>query len=407
MIVHPHGRRVLHAVCAVLLLALSMPGGAAAQPSAEGRPDARVVASGSLLDDAAFRAEAGRGLDALYDMRFAEARRRFDALAAQHPGHPAGPFLQALVPWWQILNDLADESRDRDFLRRMDEVVRLADRRLRRERDDPDALFLKGAALGFRARLRANRRDYVRAARDGRAAMDYVLAVYEREPRRADYGFGRGVYDYYVSALREDYPRIRPVLAFFPHGSRQRGLSLLERTFVEGDYLQAEAAYNLAQLYYLHERDAFRTMGYVSWLRTHYPNNAFFHTFEGRALSSFGRAAEAERVWRSVLALHSRRRPGYGTSAAEQALYYLARGAMGRGDYGEALGLLHRLRQVAGTRTEPSAFAVLARLRQGMAHDARGERAEAVGRYREVLRLPDRSGAHEQARRYLERPYHR
>jgi hypothetical protein len=40
-----------------------------------------------------------------------------------------------------------------------------------------------------------------------------------------------------------------------------------------------------------------------------------------------------------------------------------------------------------------------------MAHDARGEREAALRRYDEVLALPDRSGAHERARAYIENPY--
>jgi hypothetical protein len=40
-----------------------------------------------------------------------------------------------------------------------------------------------------------------------------------------------------------------------------------------------------------------------------------------------------------------------------------------------------------------------------MAADALGERAAALRHYRAALALPDASKAHEQARRYLRRPY--
>ncbi|HLT45849.1 MAG TPA: hypothetical protein VK002_01360 [Rubricoccaceae bacterium] len=359
----------------------------------------------TILDDRAFEMPARRGLGLLYNAQFAEARAAFDTLAARYPDHPAAAFLRALVPWWEILLDLSDTSRDEAFYDAMDEVVRLADRRLRRDEYDLDARFFKGAALAFRARLRANRRDYVRAAFDAKGALDYVLDVARRDPANADFQFGRGVYDYYAAALREEHPRLRPLLTFFARGDRDRGRHLLEFTFQRGTYLQAEAAYQLALLEYVHERDYDAARRYVDWLRYYYPRNPFFHTLEGRLHATFGHLDEADRVFRAVLGRHDAGAEGYNAAAAEQALYYLARSAMIRREYGEALALLYRLEQLGEARATRSAFVVLGRLRQGMAHDARGERDAALRRYHEVLALPDRSGAHESARRYIEAPY--
>ena len=359
----------------------------------------------TVLDDRAFEMPARRGLGLLYNAQFAEASAAFDTLAARYPDHPAAAFLRALVPWWEILLDLSDTSHDAAFYDAMDEVVRQADRRLRRDAYDLDARFFKGAALAFRARLRANRRDYVRAAFDAKGATDYVLDVARRDASNADFQFGRGLYDYYADALREDQPRLRPLLTFFARGDRERGRHLLEFTFQRGTYLQAEAAYQLALLEYVHERDYGAALQYVNWLRYYYPRNPFFHTLEGRLHATFGHLDEADRAFRDVLGRYDARAEGYNEAAAEQALYYLARSAMIRRDYGEALALLYRLQQIGEARAAPSTFFVLGRLRQGMALDARGEREAALARYREVLELPDRSGAHDRARDYLERPY--
>jgi hypothetical protein len=78
---------------------------------------------------------------------------------------------------------------------------------------------------------------------------------------------------------------------------------------------------------------------------------------------------------------------------------------MVRRDWEAALAHLARLEQLGPARPAASPFVVLGRLRQGMVHDARGERDDALRRYREVLALPDRSGAHDRAREYLETPY--
>lgn len=358
-----------------------------------------------LLADSSFERSARRGLGYLYNMQYAEAGLVFDSLGAAHPGHPAAAFLGALVPWWQILSDLADTSRDDEFYEAMDEVVDRADRRLRRDPYDLDALFFKGAALSFRARLRANRRDYLRAAFDAKGAIDYVLDVARRDPGNPDYQFGKGVYDYYAATLRDDYPRFRLLLSFFARGDRERGKALLEETFEHGVYLQVEAAYQLALLNYLHERDYPAALRYVRWLRFYYPRNAFFHTLEGRIHANFGHMTEADVVFRQVLDERAAGATGYNDSAAEQAYYYLARSAMARRDYDRTLVLLFQLQQLSRERPAITTFQVLGRLRQGMAHDARGERAAAVRRYEQVLDLPDRADAHARARQYLEHPY--
>ena len=59
----------------------------------------------------------------------------------------------------------------------MDEVISRADRMLDRDPRNVDAMFFKGAALGFRGRLKSNRGEWFKAAMDGKKAMDYVLAV--------------------------------------------------------------------------------------------------------------------------------------------------------------------------------------------------------------------------------------
>ncbi len=359
----------------------------------------------SVLEDPAFKAEATRGLDLLYNMEFDEAEVIFDRLAAQHPEHPVAPFLQALVPWWQILMDLSDTRHDDDFFDRMDEVIDRSNRLLRRDRDNLDAQFFKGAALGFRGRLQSNRRRWLKAALDGKRAMDYVLDVADESEGNADFLFGKGIYDYYAAAVPERYSWSKPFVAMFPSGSKSRGLAALHRTFREGSYLQAEAAYFLLQIYYIFERDYTKTLQFIGWLRENYPDNAFFHAMEGRIFSRFGDWDDSERVFQAVMRRHAQGHTGYNDAIAEQALYYLGRVQQMRGNHGQALALFYRLEQIATARPQQGAFETLGRLRQGMSHDARGERDKAIERYRQVLRLEDFAGAHDRARRYMDRPY--
>ena len=211
---------------------------ALAQPSGNGS----ASSNDSVLDDPFVRSQAKQGLDLLYDMKFAEASRLFDQIDQRFPQHPIGPFLQALNTWWKILLDFSDTSHDATFNAAMEEVIDRSDRILKRDKQDFDAMFFKGAALGFRGRLRSNRREWFGAATDGKRAMDYVLGVAKKDPSNHDYIFGKGLYDYYAAVIPERYPFAKAITTFLPKGDRARGLAELERTASQGYYIQTEAA---------------------------------------------------------------------------------------------------------------------------------------------------------------------
>lgn len=359
----------------------------------------------SVLDDAMVRFQADQGLDLLYNMRFADAEQRFQSIARRHPDHPIGPFLLALTTWWQILLDLTDTSHDAAFYRQMDDVIARSNALLRRDPQNFDARFFKGAALGFRGRLRSNRGDYVRAAADGKEAMDYVLGVARANPQNADFQFGRGLYDYYAATIPGRYPITRPLLAFFPSADAARGLRLLEKTAAEGTYLQAEAHYFLVQIYYLYEQDFSKTRRHVAWLREQFPDNPFFHAIEGRVYARWGQWDATRAVFTDVLQKYRARQTGYTPGLAEQALYYLSRTEMARGQHDAALRYLNQLEALSARTSADTYFKVMGRLRQGMVYDLKGQRQQAIARYRQVLNMRDVGRSHEQARRYLERPY--
>ncbi len=362
-------------------------------------------ANATVLDDVVVQHQTSKGLDYLYDMKFERAKRMFELIDEGNPEHPIGPFLLALNTWWEILIDLSDEAHDAAFYASMDEVIRRSDKLLAKNKDHFDAWFFKGAALGFRGRLRSNRGDWFRAAKDGLRAMDYVLGIARREPGNADYAFGKGIYDYYAAAVPDRYPYVKPVMIFFPNGDRQRGIRELERTVRHGRFIQTEAAYFLLQIYYLFEDDYAKSVFYADWLRARHPNNSFFHTFEGRVYAKWGQWPVVREIFTDVLTRYKQRQVGYNAALAEQALYFLARSHMAESSFDESLVLLDQLQALGARNSEKSYFEILGRLRQGMAYDALGRRRDAVTAYRDVLTMADASGSHDRARRYLQQPF--
>ncbi len=382
------------------LLLLSAAASAQAQTAGSG-----ATANASILDDPFVRSQGKQGLDLLYDMKFAEAEQRFQQIDRRFPDHPIGPFLMALNTWWKILLDFSDTSHDEAFYAAMGDVIDRSDRLLKKDKQNFDAMFFKGAALGFRGRLRSNRREWFKAATDGKRAMNYVLDVAKKDPTNHDYLFGKGIYDYYAAVIPSRYPFIKPVTTFLPKGDRARGLRQLERSAAEGYYIQTEAAYFLLQIYYLFEKDYVKSVQYVSWLRERHPANSFFHTIEGRIYARWGFWGKVELIFQDVLTRYKQGQAGYNAAAAEQALYYLARARMNAHQYQDALGYLLQLEALSARSANDTYFKVMGRLRQGMTFDALGQRSLAQDRYRQVLSMTDWGNARKQARQYLKRPY--
>lgn len=363
------------------------------------------VPSTSVLETSYVREVGKRGLDHLYNLEFEDAQVAFRQIDERFPGHPIGPFLSSLTIWWEILLDIQDRSRDESFYRAMDEVIRRADRMLDEDSKNVDAMFFKGAALGFRGRLKSNRGDWFKAAMDGKKAMDYVLAVPEFDSDNDDYAFGKGLYDYFAAIVPKRYPFVKPVMAFFPRGDRQLGLQEIQRTADHGYFIRAEAAYFLLQINYLYELDYEGCLKYVTWLRDQYPRNSFFHALEGRVYAKWNDRPNATRVFREIVDLYREGRTGYNDPLAEQALYYLARLRMSDRDFDGALTYLLQLEALSARTSEDTYFKVMGRLRQGMSYDAIGKRSLATTRYREVLKMKEHARSHDRAETYLKNPY--
>jgi len=359
----------------------------------------------SILADPVFQEEAKKGMDALYDMDFAAADAVFQQIALIYPEHPVSPLLRGLLPWWAMQLEPDDTSQDDAFLASMEEVIERCDRRLKVDGNDIDAIFFKSAALAFRGRVHADRKRYLRAARDGKEALHYLRDVLARDPNNDDLYFGFGLFDYLADVVPKQYKILRPFAFFFPRGNRMRGLAELDRAMTRGRFVSTETAYSLLQIHYLFEHNYPEALRMVQWLRARYPDNSLFHLYEGRTYERMGHVAEASRVFQDILALCQKGQTGYTDSIEEQALYTLSRVEMQRNLHSVALAYLERLEDLNTRRPVSTEYKSLCRLRRGMALDALGRRQEAVRCYREALAMDGPDIVEERAKIFLKKAY--
>lgn len=389
--------------------------------------------AGSAFDQKRFDELRTEGFDALYNLDYEGARRRFDAMTRAFPDHPAGFQFLAAGLWLKTLNESRrlqaslynnegfykekDDSVDpktaaefRDLTRKTKE---LCEARLKQNPKDADALYYLGASEGLKAAWGSMvERSFMAALTNGKDSVDHHRDVIKLDPNYTDAKVTIGMYDYVVGTL----PPIFKLGATFLglHGSRKRGLATLEEVAREGHWARDDAKSLLIALLKREERfrDAYT---YANDLAVKYPRNYLFKMEAADALVSQAEVdratnpdaakkteAEAFAVFDALIA--SAQHPAPNTPRPPLDLV--------RYNYGDALlvaGQAERaakeLLAAATTQGAESSMVSRARLRAAQALDVAGRRDEALAQYKAVLALPNVFDSHEDAKRGLKEPY--
>jgi len=370
------------------------------------------------------------GYDALYNLDYDGARRRFAEVARLFPDHPAGPQCIAATVWLQQLNQSwrlkaslynneaysgNKERIDPKLLEEFREATRrakaLSEARLRQNPSDTEALYFLGAVEGLESAFAAGvERRFMAALRSGSRSVDRHREVLKREPDYRDAELTIGLYNYIVGSLPIGVKLVAGTMGY--KGSRKRGLETLERVAKEGKWARDVARVLLVDLYKREKRwnDA---ANIATELSTRYPRNYLFklqiadalteqiaHTSEKRT-GATSISAEQQRVF-DILEDLLRDRSVSSTAGASDVIHYR---------YGESLlaaGQNERALKeflVVARRSSEAGLASIARLRAAHALDLAGKRREALDEYRAVLTAPDIYNSHDLAKRGLREPY--
>ncbi|GBD06300.1 hypothetical protein HRbin21_00088 [bacterium HR21] len=347
-----------------------------------------------------------RGIFYIYNLQFDTAQAYFEELIRRYPAHPAGYFMQAMVSWWKILTHRRSRAYDEEFLAAIERVLQVCDALLKENPYDIVGLFFKGGALGYRGRFYAMRESWIRAANDGREGFEILLRVQRLAPTNHDVLLGTGIYNYYAVKLPEMYPILRPLLLFLPPGDKELGIAQLRASARNARYAATEAKVVLLQILYDFEQNIPEALAVAEELLHQYPRNAYFHRYLGRCYVRLGFLDKMEETWREILRRCIEKWPGYEELTAREALYYVGLAHMQRGQYEEALRYFYKCDELSRVLDEdPSGFMVKVNLKIGNIYDLQGKRELAIMQYRKVLSWRDVQNSHEEARRYLEKPY--
>ena len=253
-----------------------------------------AVAQQAQLDT--LRAE---GYEALYNLDYDSARRRFQKMVELAPEDPAGAQCMASSLWLQQLNesyqlkstlysgddkDKSDRKQTDEFRKWIRQAKTLSEARLKKEPRNVDALYYLGAAEGLEAAYTAQvEKKYVAALRAGTNAVDHHREVIKLSPEYHDAELTIGLHNYVVGSLSLPLKMIARTMGV--SGSKKRGLETLERVTVEGKWARDLARILLVDLYKREKRydDAVKMARQLS---EKYPRNYLYKLQMADALTS-------------------------------------------------------------------------------------------------------------------------
>jgi len=288
---------------------------------------AKTDSSKYLLLDFALQLEITDAVDEMYNFNFHKAEVEFNWIRYNHTEHPLPYFLYGISTWWQMMPNL--ENRDgvlgEEFLAYMDTTIVKAEKLLELEEDNPEAYFFLAGAYGFKGRFHSDAKNWGKATNAGRLALKYLEKSRQYTDISPEILFGDGLFNYYSIYIRENYPLLRPVLAFFPKGDKDLGIEQLEEVATNAFYTRVEAHYFLMRIKAFELNETFDALRLSEYIYEKYPNNPYFHRFYARMLYQAGQYRKAADVSFEILQRLDNGQLGYEEVSGRYASFFLAR----------------------------------------------------------------------------------
>ncbi len=348
------------------------------------------------------------GSDHIYNVQFDHATSDFKRVIEMYPENPAPYFLDAMVEWWRIktAENQRDPALEKAFLTKIDKAISVSQALLDKNEYDITGLFFKAGALGYRGRLYAESERWVKAAGDGKDALEMLQKSQKIAPGNHDILLGTGLYNYLAAALPEQYPALKSIIFFLPKGDKTTGLAQLVSASNKARYAGTEAKVVLLQVYDQFEKNSDELLKLATELHTQYPSNAYFHRYLGRAYVQLGYADKAEETWREAVKFALEKKPGYTKLITREGLYYVGAALMNKGENEDALKYLYKCDEASRSLDQdPSGFIILTNLKIGQIMDIQGKRDLAIKQYNKVLAWPDKQNSKQLAQQYIQTPY--
>ncbi len=361
-----------------------------------------------LIANTAMQIEINQALTDLYNFKFEKAEQQFRWFKQKYKWHPLPYFLLGLSEWWKIMPNTNDTQYDEKFLAYMDSTITVAENLYKKYPEYKiEAAFFLAAAHGFKGRLYSDeeRKNWTRAAVEGKAALNYMEVCREKEHLSPELLFGDALYNYFSVWVPENYSSLKPIMWFFRKGDKQLGLKQLKEVSYNAFYTRTEAMVWLMRILNSYENDQVRAFQISQYLYETYPDNPYFHRYYARMLYARGMHAEMERQSKSILMRIDSADVGYEATSGRYAAFFLGQLYENQRKLDEAkkyYELAVRYAQQIGATD--SGYYLYSLISLGEINDKQGNKEEAKQYFKEVKKKAGRKDeAYKDAKKRLKK----
>ena len=350
-------------------------------------------------DQSALERRVREGQDAIYRLDYAEAEKIFMQIITESPDSPVGYGMLSITTWNELLFAAANFAIDdyatptpfskkrtykdinreiRHFRETNDNLLALCERLLEKNPKDVLALYFKGLAYeNLSAEAIGITKSTGTAINFGKKANNVHQQVLELDPTFVDANVSIAVNEFAKATLPWSIKWLAFLLGI--RGSKERAFQRLELVSEQGKYRQLDAQVVLALLHSW-KGDPLQPVAIFQNLREKYPQNYHFDiNLAAIYRLKLNDAKSALDIYQQLLERLPEKAPGLHSG---EVYFRIGKTYVQLREYSLALEAFNRvLEEPTGElETVPLVYFHMAQI-----HDERGEKAQAIGYYQQVL----------------------
>ncbi len=215
-----------------------------------------------------------RGLDDIYNFRWAQAELTFQKLIDKYPDDPRGYHYKSSIYFWYYFSSRNKEDLQK-FMDYSDEAIDKAVALLDSNSVDIETLYILGANYSYRAMAFTQQGKFLDAVWSTKKSESFLNKVIELNPKFHDAYLGLGLYNF---AVRQIPRALQWALSLAGmKGDKEKGLDYIKDAMTYGKYSKVEAKYYYSQILTDFFADYSAAAGYMRSLIYRYPDNLLFN----------------------------------------------------------------------------------------------------------------------------------
>lgn len=211
-----------------------------------------------------------------YNFEFSKAKEVQQQLGRITSGHPAPPFLEALILYWQYFPLTPEMKVSERFIELMDQSVDLAAGYLKNPDTYLEGVFFDLFGRAFKAMFWADNGRTAKVIPDLATMYRQTKEGFNLKEQFSEFYFSTGLYNYYIEAYPEAHPVYKPLVAFMQNGDKQLGLQQLNHAINHAVFLKVESILFMSLIQLKYEEDLNTALLYAERLYRDYPQNLYY-----------------------------------------------------------------------------------------------------------------------------------